>query len=227
MFARQAYDLVLMDLEMPLLDGYAATREIRCIEADRQSQNLPEVDLKTPVIATTAHALNGFEEKCLSAGMDDFMTKPLRRAQLLAKVRHWMSCKKTEADCPRPAPLNAMVESDAGQSADDPIDLQKALEEFLGQQEVLDKVLRGFQNNAREQIHLIDRALEVDDAETVRREAHAIKGGAANLTADALAAVALELENLGKSGRLKNATAVLSALDNELHRLEAFLHNTA
>ena len=220
-FAVGEYDLILMDLEMPVMDGYCATREIRRLESERKACH--SSGIAVPIIATTAHALTGYEEKCRQAGMDDFMTKPLRRAQLLSKVRHWLSITSPGAHCELVDPLNAQTDNTPQQTAGTPIDLPKALEEFLGQKEVLNEILVSFQTKVQEQISLIEQALNTEDAETVRKEAHAIKGGAANLTADPLAAVALELENIGKSGRLEKGASTLHALENELNRLSTFL----
>jgi two-component system sensor histidine kinase/response regulator len=228
-FSQEDYDLILMDLEMPGMDGYSATREIRCIEAGRHTTNAAKTRATIPIIAITAHALVGYEEKCSAAGMNDFMTKPLRRAQLLAKVRHWLSCSGPGALVETTHPLDNLtavqIEASADQAYAQPIDMQKALEEFLGEQEILDNVLRSFQSKVQEQIHLIEHALKTNDAETVRKEAHAIKGGAANLTAQPLADIALSLENIGKSGCLDNGAARLLDLENELNRLDSFCAN--
>ncbi len=214
MHFKAPYDLVLMDLEMPVMDGYAAATEIRRLE-----QTHPGADGPVPIVALTAHALKGLEEKCRKVGMNDFMTKPLRRKGLLDMVRRWLAQAYVPAEdisVTPPPEKEILVEE---KRLLPPIDLDKALEEFVGQSAVLRNVLSGFQEAAREQIGHIKAALDSQDAETVRKEAHAIKGGAANLTADTLSAIAHELEKVGASGNLGKAAAVLDQLTAELERL--------
>ncbi len=215
LFERHAYDLVLMDLEMPIMDGYEAARAIRRIEQEIQGGALRA----TPIVAVTAHALKGYEEKARQAGMDDFITKPLRRKSLLATVQRWLPRQEQAAA----EPLEADAPGAAPASAAQPMDWERALEEFLGQTEVLSGVLEEFVKTAQSQIGLIAQALAANDAETVRKQAHAIKGGAANLTAETLAAVALDLENIGRGGELGQGPVTLQRLDQELARLKRYL----
>ena len=85
-YKRKAYNLILMDIQMPIMDGYAATQEIREVE----TRNLePSTIQRIPIIAMTAHAIKGYREKCLEAGMDDYIAKPLRRKELLAMAEKW------------------------------------------------------------------------------------------------------------------------------------------
>ncbi len=102
------------------------------------------------------------------------------------------------------------------------LDYERALDEFEGDQEFLLEVLEGFLKNVRAQIKTIHQALEEGDTEVVRKEAHSIKGGAANLTADHLSRIALELENMGQSGRLDGGYEVLESLEKGCKRLEAY-----
>ena len=102
------------------------------------------------------------------------------------------------------------------------MDYERALDEFEGEQEFLQEVLEGFLENVRAQIKTIHQALGEGDTEVVRKEAHSIKGGAANLTADHLSRIALELENMGQSGRLDGGYEVLESLEKGCKRLEAY-----
>ncbi len=83
-FAEQNYDLILMDVQMPIMDGLSAAREIRVQEAQGKTSR------RVPIIALTAHAISGYREKCLEEGMDDYITKPLRKKNLLKKIAHWL-----------------------------------------------------------------------------------------------------------------------------------------
>lgn len=220
MFAQNSYDLVLMDLEMPIMDGYAATAEIRRLEKKRRAVSKGVSPEPTPIIALTAHALKGVREKCLASGMNDCLIKPLRRNKLLGTIEHWLKQKPVVSQ--DHAPSLPSADSHAT-STGPPMDWERALDEFMGRKEVLTKVLDSFQETVGNQIKIIGQALVVKDAETVRKEAHAIKGGAANLAAQPLAAAALALEMTGKSGALDNGMHRLAALENELMRLRRHL----
>jgi len=105
------------------------------------------------------------------------------------------------------------------------MNFERAVEEFEKNREFLMEVLEGFMGNVRAQIGTIRQAISDGDADQIREEAHSIKGGAANLTADNLSEVALELENIGKSGVLEGGIPVIERLEKELHRLEVYVNN--
>ena len=200
----------------------------------------------------TAHALESYRGRCLEAGMDDYISKPLRRKELLAMVDKWTErieeCRfsrrslrhfgevglniedwenknddieKTSAINHQTSTLNppdrrrtgrqsSIVNNQSSifnnqssifniQSKDAaPMNFERAVEEFERDREFLMEVLEGFMGNVRAQIGTIRQAISDGDADQIREEAHSIKGGAANLTADNLSEVALELENIGK-----------------------------
>ncbi|MBW1799530.1 MAG: Hpt domain-containing protein [Deltaproteobacteria bacterium] len=108
-----------------------------------------------------------------------------------------------------------------------PMDSNRAVEEFEGDEGFLMEVLYGFIETVNSQTEIIRKALSERNAETVREEAHSIKGGAANLTANALSAIALELENAGKSGGLEKGIDILEGFEKELDRLKAFVRARA
>jgi CheY-like chemotaxis protein len=214
----KGYDLVLMDIQMPVMDGYEATALIREFEkaGRRRGEDGRQIS-RVPIIAMTGHALKSDREKCLAADMDDYLSKPIRRKELLAMVEKWAL---TIADSEEEAtvPSASAVERITGTV----MNFDKAVQEFEGDREFLVEVLRGFLVNVRAQVDTIQRAITADDAEVVRREAHAIKGGAANLTAEGLRSVAFELENLGGSGELTEASGTLARLEKEFGRLDEF-----
>ncbi|MEW6266801.1 MAG: response regulator [Thermodesulfobacteriota bacterium] len=225
-FKKRRYDLILMDIQMPVMDGLAATRAIRELSqkmhgVSSQGVTRPEW---TPIAAMTANVVKGDRERFLAAGMDDYLSKPLRRKDLLTLVQKWTrtrpgdSTDEPEPSSPKPPEIiGKAIDLDA------PMDYEKALEEFMGKEEVLRRVLKEFLQNARGQVGLIRQALAEGRAETVAREAHSIKGGAANLTANDLARAALEIENMGRSGVLTSAEEAVKRLENELFVLEMFV----
>ena len=258
-FKKKHYDLVLMDIQMPEMDGFEATLQIRGLEAKELSEertaepqnvegrrtinNQQSSIQRVPIIAMTAHAMQGYRERCLDANMDDYITKPLKRKALLAMMDKWaarIDDLKNETSVPQPtttddmqstslqdeSPLQAGADNHRSEESP-PMDFAKAVEEFEGDGEFLMEVMEGFIENVASQIGIIRQAISEGDGETVRREAHSIKGGAANLTANELSGIAFELENIGTSGVLEKSIETLEKLEQEFSRLEHFTKDRA
>ncbi|MBW2128313.1 MAG: PAS domain S-box protein [Deltaproteobacteria bacterium] len=225
MFKKGNFDLILMDIQMPVMDGWQATAAIR--EHEKNSVKKPMGHV--PIIAMTAHALKDDRDKCLEVGMDDYITKPVRRKELLSVVAAWLNSghnPTTSAmgpDIIRPEASHEGLSPTHRPRSTEAMDFQKALAEFEGDREFLMEVAEGFLRNADTQIETMRRAIADGDAETLRKEAHAMKGGAANLTAEKVARYALRLENLGKSGKLEESTPVLKMLCEELECLKKYI----
>jgi PAS domain S-box-containing protein len=217
------YDIILMDIQMPVMDGYDATVKIREFEKELDPREPGAIDApRVPIIAMTAHAIKGNKEKCLEVGMDDYLTKPLRRKELLAILDKWIT-PEAQVRLRAEKELALMAESKEHEPMVDPIDLETALDEFLWQKEDLKLVLEGFVANVNAQLETMRHAIADGDIGVIRREAHKIKGGAANLTAEKLSSIALELESIAVSGALEGSSEVLVRLDKELQRLEKYL----
>ncbi|MBF0451475.1 MAG: response regulator [Candidatus Magnetomorum sp.] len=229
-FKRTTYDLILMDIEMPVMDGYQATCSIRNEEVNRKTS------APVTIIAMTAHALEGYREKSLQMGMDDFITKPLRRDGLLALVdkhirrlsghkelledqihqeKTSLESKENDIQCATDAvhSLNTSV----------PMNFEVILDDFDGDKETLLMAIALFLNSVRNQLKGLHQAISDNDAERVWKEAHSIKGGAANLTATDLSTAAFELEKLGKSGNLETGILILQHLKEAFYRLENYI----
>ncbi len=212
---RQGYSLILMDMQMPVMDGYAATAAIRRIEAAGGTDNRRSAHL--PIIAMTAHSLKGDREKCLAAGADDYVSKPLKKEKLLAMIGKWIDgpAPPKRSDQAPASPIDAAEEKA-------PMNFSRALTEFDNDPAFLMEVLDGFLQNANHQISTLRKAAANGQASVVSNEAHAIKGGAANLTADKLAKVAMDLELIAKNGSMSRADEFINELEMNLHRLAAF-----
>ena len=229
LFKKRQFDLILMDIQMPLKDGYEATRLIR--EQENASKHIlkqnnpkkPIVFKRTPVIAMTAHAIKGYRQKCIDADMDDYIAKPLRKKDLIALVEKWTTQNKKAVIEPETCETSVNPSTpQSGNSPADPLDLEKALYEFENDGEFFMEVLDEFIRAVENQIPKIKQAIIDQDFLTIKNEAHAIKGGSANLTALDLSNIAAALEQSGKSNDIKSYSILLQNLDKEFVRLKNF-----
>ncbi|MEW6220989.1 MAG: PAS domain S-box protein, partial [Thermodesulfobacteriota bacterium] len=200
--AARPYHLVLMDCQMPEMDGYQATRLIR-------DPDSPVLDHRVPVVAMTAHAMPGDRERCLAAGMSDYIAKPLQQAELAAAVERSLGQGLATSTAPPP-------EAAAGQVVFDALELQQRLGDLTG---VAGLVLATFVRNTPARLAAIVRALAAGDSETVGQEAHAIKGAAAAAAAPRLQETARLLEAGITAGDLAAAPALVSRLQEDFAQL--------
>jgi PAS domain S-box-containing protein len=217
-FDQKDYDLIFMDLQMPVMDGTQATKKIRQREQAYLSGSLQSPfprKKRVPIVAMTAHAMTGDREKCLAAGMDDYIAKPLRKAELLSMVDKWL----------RDKPPSATGETTAAETEQAlPLDIPAAVKEFEGNRELVSSIIKEFLQDLRAQIAKIQAAIGNADLETVSREAHAIKGGAANITAHQLSLTASGLEQHAKASNMPACHDSICKLISEIDRLETFTH---
>ena len=203
-------DLVIMDVQMPNMDGMDATRAIRTTER--------ETGGRTPIVALTAHTGAAERERCLEAGMDAFIPKPFVAIDLLRRLRgHLKATPGVEADA-RPAPL---LRPSAG--ADPVFDRMLALQLCGGDTNLLHQVARLYLRGCPTSMERIRAAVTTRNSVELAAAAHGLKGTAHSVGGRAASGAALELEKLGKSGDLAGAEAALAKLEAEVDRLAPVL----
>ncbi len=213
--ATEAFDLILMDCHMPVLDGYEASAAIRA------SEHAPRV----PIVALTANVMEGNRERCLAAGMDDFLAKPYALEQLQSTLQRWMAA--TPASAPA-TPCDAATEAEATEVTEAAID-RTFIEQFReldpdGGMALAARILRVYAESSAPPFAEIERATAAGDAAGLRRAAHSLKSSAGNVGARRLAALLKDFESLGKDGRIDDARAGLAALRTEHARTLDAIH---
>jgi CheY-like chemotaxis protein/HPt (histidine-containing phosphotransfer) domain-containing protein len=201
-FNPDTFDVVLMDVQMPEMDGFEATREIRKLEADSDSH--------MPIIAMTAYATEGDRERCLEAGMDDYVSKPISASKLFQAI---------EALIP-PEP----EEEEAGASAGPAADGQKSvslntdglIRSFENDRQLFQELVEIFLNDFPQMLNTLRDSLMNADANTFKRTAHSLKGMLRNFQAESAAETAFELEQIGDRGKLDGADQIVDSLAGEL-----------
>lgn len=212
-----AYDLVLMDCQMPLMDGFEATQAIR-------QDDSTVLNSRIPIIALTAHALKGDREKCLGAGMDDYLTKPLSPFDLENILARWLAEQPSVRQ--QQAPSNKSECASPGMPGDDNLAVfneEEFMRRLLGDKKLAQLILTGFLKDIPVQIEILQEQLAEGQAEGIRRQAHTIKGAAANVSAANLRAAAHELEVAGKEEKLELAPSMMTRLENEFKRVKSVI----
>ena len=197
-YSEAQYDLILMDCHMPGMDGFAATAAIR-----QQEQE----DAHIPIIALTANALEGDREQCLQAGMDDYLSKPFNRDELLQLIQHW---------------LEQVPKSAAEQPSTDNTSIVQAPIDSLAPQ-AAQRVINTYLDKAPELIAAIHCGLEQHDALAINHAAHSLKSSSANVGAQRLASLCQMLELMGHNNMLSGATEVLDQIEQQFQEVCAAL----
>ncbi|HEX8785266.1 MAG TPA: response regulator, partial [Telluria sp.] len=219
-----AYDCVLMDCQMPVMDGFAATAAIRREEREAGRGRV------LPVIAITANALQGDREACLAAGMDDYLSKPFTQQELAAVIGRWIGLPLAatvhhDDQRPRLPPESvAVIQRDAINRL--ALDRIRALSRERGDA-LVDKVIAAYVDDTPQQLSTLRRAIDGLDTDKLRRIAHTLKSASANVGAETLAALCKEMEHLGRAATTAGADEILSDMEQEFqavrHSLTAIL----
>jgi PAS domain S-box-containing protein len=215
LFRHEAFDIILMDCEMPIMDGIEATRRIRDIEAEAAAQSGEGSNYRrTPIIALTAHALNEVRDTCLAAGMDDFLVKPFDNRQLANTLLHWLERDAAQvATEPRTATTKLANDSDVMDMA--VIDGLRALASKGGAAR-LERAVTCFEEIAPQLVATIQETYAAGDAEALWRAAHSLKSSAGALGAGRLARHCAEIESCARAASADDTRPLLAALNGEL-----------
>ena len=198
-FASSSFDLILMDVQMPEMDGFEAVVAIRARESLTGSH--------IPIIALTAHAMKGDRDRCLSSGFDDYLSKPIRPGELFQAIENF-------ANSPSAPTAAGPAEPDAPA-----VDFTAALESLGGDRELFNEITRIFLDDAPRKREEIKAAINRRDAQAIRRIAHGLKGASTHFVAPRLVAAAERLEFLGKSEDLTGADDAFAVLESALDRV--------
>jgi CheY-like chemotaxis protein/HPt (histidine-containing phosphotransfer) domain-containing protein len=211
------YDLVLMDCQMPEMDGFESTRLIRKLESELKPPR------HLPIIALTASAIKGDRELCLAAGMDDYVTKPIEAEEMLAAIQAVIP-----KDTLKPAEPQAPVQSQDAQPSPVaaeglPVNWQDLRRRCMGNGNLAARALKTFGASIGSYSDELARCVQAGDAKSLRASAHKIKGAAGNVSAEQLCRLAGELEQLGKNDALAQAQDSLAELLQEVQRVRQFI----
>jgi len=189
---KDGFDIILMDVQMPEMDGLEATRIIR----DREKQTGGHI----PIIAMTAYAMKGDKERCLKAGMDGYISKPINTDELYGLLDQYL---------------------ESGQPSVDLSGIRAAVDDRT----LADQLVRLFIESYPSQLDGILKAIQLKDCEELERQAHAFKGAVSNFGAQRAFDLALRLETMGREGKLDGADEVFETLKEEMKKIEEYLKN--
>ena len=196
----QSFDVVLMDLQMPEMDGFQATLAIRLAEAGTSRH--------IPIIALTAHAMKEDRDRCLNAGMDDYISKPIELARLRQAIEGCLFRPQRPAE-------TSPIDAEAGS----PMDLAAALALLDGDRAFLGEMAAKFLDKAPQLLEEAQTGIKLADSERTGKAVHELKNWIANFVAPAAIEAATALEGAAKAGELAAASRLLASLRSQLHRL--------
>ena len=208
-YERNRYTFILMDMQMPVMDGLEATRRIRELEHGGTK--------RTPIVALTANAMMGTLERCLEAGMDDYLTKPLDISRLQDVLDRFMGRADGE-------PVTAATSNDAAATRSPDQAIRARLVDVSGDdEEFMIELVNAFLSGGADTVQELRAAVELGNAEAIGRAAHKLKGAAANLHVNNLATLSFDLETRAKSGQKVDWRADFEKIAAEFARVGASL----
>ncbi len=208
--ARTSYDLVLMDCLMPRMDGYEATRRIRAMKGNVRT---------IPIVAVTANAMRGEREKCLDAGMDDYLAKPVSRRALAEMLEKRLRCREEPNRSCRAVFPEEGAPSEETPSEEIVWDRGALLHRLDGDEELTNEIAAEFLDDIPAEFSSFAAALESADPTVAARCAHTIKGASASVGGEALRRVAFDAEKAAKAGDMDTAAVWFNKMEAEFRRL--------
>ena len=205
LFESEDFQICLMDLQMPELNGFEATAAIR--ERERNTGS------RLPIVALTAHALKGDRERCVEAGMDEYVSKPIQAEKLFDVIESLVSRSSPPHNNGNPQPTA--------------LDVTALTSKFDGDLELLQSLANVFASSSASQLSQISEAISRSDAEALARGAHTLKGSVANFCARAAVDAAARLEQTAKSGDFCAASEILAVLEKEITQVRQELDTLA
>jgi PAS domain S-box-containing protein len=199
------YDLILMDVQMPEMDGFEATAAIRRKESEGGKH--------IPIIAMTAHAMKGDRQRCLEAGMDDYIPKPIQPQNLVDAIDRWLSRAALEEGYIKPPEKSS--------AASEVFDRKALLERVGGDEVFFNEILMTFLNDAPVQIEMMKEYLKGADLPRLEFQAHSLKGAAMNIGGNALQKAAFEVEFAAKNHELDKVVMLLDKVEKEFGKLKS------
>ena len=210
---QQDFDVVLMDVQMPVMDGFLATQAIRKFADPRKA--------RLPIIAMTAHALKGDAERCLGAGMDGYISKPVKGEELIELVER-LGTKAEIASPYREQPVEGKdIQSPRPNSS--PFNLDEAMARLGGESGLFREMVGFFFSDGLQLVAEIQVAAGADDATAIEKKAHRLKGTVLYLGAEAAVEAVARVESLGRSGDLTDAAETIRSMETEVTRLAELL----
>jgi signal transduction histidine kinase/CheY-like chemotaxis protein/HPt (histidine-containing phosphotransfer) domain-containing protein len=205
LLSKTHYDLVLMDCQMPVLDGYETTKVIR--------NNPKHQNHQVPIIAMTANAMLGDREKCLEAGMDDYLSKPISLEMLSNKIDQWIQKKSHVIKKCNETPINLYPENRLLI-----FDFDALKERLLGDQDAIQKIITLFMKDFPERLSVLRNSLNDKNITSAIFQAHSIKGACLNIGAITMGTIAQEMDRAGKEGSLEAIERLFPKLENEFSK---------
>ena len=200
-----AYDLVFMDVQMPVMDGFEATADIR-------SGQTAIADPKIPIIAMTAHAMKGDRERCIEAGMDDYIAKPIAPRAMAEAIDKWLGHGRNQAEVITASAVGPAI-----------FDRSAFHERLMGDLDLVREITAAFLEDMPKQLRELKKHVDAGDANAAGRQAHSIRGAAANVGGLAFSAVALAIEHDSRDSGMERIAALLLELERQYLLLQECL----
>jgi CheY-like chemotaxis protein/HPt (histidine-containing phosphotransfer) domain-containing protein len=206
--SRNHYDLIFMDLQMPEMDGFEATSRIRSEELSKGTNN------RIPIIALTAYAIKDDREKCLNAGMDDYLCKPVAVNELTSILEKWLKDKIRKS----PGTIAGLSKSSTNHTSDSThiiFDYKGVCDRLMNDMDLIKNVLKLYFTDTLSKIVLVKKALLEENCTDVEMFSHAIKGASANVGLEGIRYIAAVIEQAGRVGDLSIARSLILELEEQ------------